>query len=178
MHILIAILGVLGIAAFWYYRMKSVSGAAEEIIDAAERARGAFRRKRFKNKAEAATIDAIKDPRTAATVLLVAIASADGRMSEKAETAIREAMQNVFEVEKPEEELIFAKWAAADVVDLNNLVTRLGRVWVEKLDLDERRQLYELAVRIASVEREPDDLMLSALQRLRDRLDLATPRPA
>jgi uncharacterized tellurite resistance protein B-like protein len=177
MHVLVAILGVLGLGAFWYYRMKSVSGAAEEIIDVAERARGAFRRKRFKNKAEAATIDAIKDPRTAATVLLVAIASADGRMSDKTEAAIREAMKTV-EVEKPEEELIFAKWAAADVVDLNNLVSRLGRVWVEKLDLDERRQLYELAVRIASVEREPDDLMLSALQRLRDRLGLATPRPA
>lgn len=177
MHILLAILGVLGAAAFWYYRAKSVSGAADEIIDAAERARGAFRRKRFKNKAEAATIDAIKDPRTAATVLLVAIATAEGRMSDKAEAAIREAMKTV-EVEKPEEELIFAKWATADVVDLNNLVSRLGRVWVEKLDMDERRQLYELAVRVASVEREPDELMLSALQRLRDRLVLATPRPA
>ena len=68
MHILLAVLGVLGVAAFWWYRVKYVGQAAGELVDAAERARGAFRRRQFRKKADTATIDAIDDPRTAATV--------------------------------------------------------------------------------------------------------------
>jgi hypothetical protein len=47
-------------------------------------------------------------------------------------------------------------------------------VWTEKLDLPERRQLYGLAKTVASLEHEPDDVLLSALQRLKDRLALQT----
>jgi uncharacterized tellurite resistance protein B-like protein len=177
MPFLLAILGVLGAAAFWYYRIKYMGQAAGEIVDAAERARGAFRRRRFRKKADAATIDAIDDPRTAAAVLLVAIASADGRrMTDTQETAIKEAMRKTMGVEDPDEELVFAKWAAADVVDVTNLISRLSRVWTAKLNMAERLEFYDLARKISATEDEPDDAMLSSLQRLRDRLGL-TPGP-
>jgi hypothetical protein len=100
------------------------------------------------------------------------MASADAAISSAEEAAIRDAMRTIMAVKKPEEELIFAKWAAADVVDLNSLIARLSRVWTAKLDAAERRQLYDVAKKIAALENEPDDLMLSALQRLKDRLIL------
>jgi uncharacterized tellurite resistance protein B-like protein len=152
--------------------MKYMGQAAGEIVDAAERARGAFRRRQFRKKADASTIDAIDDPRTAAAVLLVAIASVDGRMSDKQETAIRDAMRQTMGVENPDEELIFAKWAAADVVDLTNLIARLSKVWTAKLTLAERLELYDLAKKVSALENEPDEATLSSLQRLRDRLGI------
>jgi uncharacterized tellurite resistance protein B-like protein len=173
MHVLLAVLGVLGAGAFWWYRMKYLGQAAGEVVDTADRIRGAYRRKQFKKKADAATIDAIADPRTAATVLLVAIASADGPLGAEHEAAIKDAMVRVMAVDKPEEELIFAKWAATDVADLNGLVSRLAKVWTAKLDMPERQELYDLAQGIATLDGPADDVRLSALRRLKDRLGLA-----
>jgi hypothetical protein len=172
MHVLLAVLGVLGAGVCWWCRVQYLARTAGDAVDTAQRLRGLYRRKRFKRKADASTIDAIADPRTAGTVLLVAIATANGPMSVAAEAAIRDAMRDVMSVEKPEEEMVFAKWASADVVDLNSLVSRLSKLWTERLDLPERHQLYGLAKRIASLEHEPDDVLLSALQRLKDRLAL------
>ena len=108
MHILLAILGVLGAGAFWYFRLKSMGQAASEIADTAGRVRGAYNRRQFRKKVEASTIDAIDDPRVAATVFLVAIASADGRMSDHAEATIKTDMRSVMGVANPDEDLIFA----------------------------------------------------------------------
>ena len=178
MPILLAIIGVLGAGAFWRYRMKYLGQAAGEIVDAAERARGAYRRRQFRKKADAATIDAIADPRTAAVVFLVALSSADGPLTPAHEAAIRDAMTGVMSVEKPDEELVFAKWAAADVADLNALVSRLSKLWIARLDMPERQQLYDLASSIAALEEPPSDMQISALRRLKDRLGLAAPRDA
>jgi len=174
MHILLAVLGILGAGAFWWYRIKYMGQAADEIVDTAQRARGAFKRRQFRKKVDAATIDAIDEPRTAAAVLLVAMASNGGRMSDVQEQFIADAMRRVMSVENPAEELVFAKWAAADVVDLTNLVSRLSRVWTTKLNMAERLELYDLARKVSALEGEPDDAMISSLQRLRDRLGIAS----
>jgi uncharacterized tellurite resistance protein B-like protein len=173
MHVLLAVLGVLGAAAFWWYRLKFIGDAAGEIVDAAGWARGAFRRRKFKKRADAATLDSIADPRTAAAVFLVAMATADGPLTAREEAAIRDAMMGVLAIEKPDEEMIFARWAAADVADLNSLVTRFSKVWNARLEPRERRQLYELAAGMAALDGGPDDIQVSALRRLRDRLGLA-----
>ena len=170
MHIVIAVLGVVGAVAFWWYRVKYMGQAANEAVDAAQRAVGLYRRKSFKHKVEASTIDAIQDPGIAAAVLLTAIALAKGPLTANEEATITTAMRDVMGVAKPEEEMVFAKWAASDVADLNSLVSRLSKVWTEKLGLPERRELYDLATRVASLEGEPDDLVLAALRKLKERL--------
>ncbi len=172
MHVLLAVLGVLGAGACWWCRIKYMSRAAAEIVDAAERTRGYVRRRQFRKKAEASTIAAIDDPRTAAVLLMVAVASCEGRMSEAAEREIRAAMQDVMDVEKPEEELVFAEWAVSGIADLNNLVFRLSPVWLRRLKEPERRELYGAVKRVAFADGDPDALQLSALQKLRDRLQL------
>lgn len=174
MPVILAVLGFLGAAGFWWYRAKYFGQAASEVADVAGRAVGAYKRRQFRKKADASTIDSIQDPGIAATVLLVAMATSSGPISQAAEAGIVGAMRDVMQVANPEEELIFAKWATADVADLNSLVTRLSRVWVARLDMSERRQFYDLARKIASVDGEPDGILLSALQRLKDRLGLQT----
>jgi hypothetical protein len=74
--------------------------------------------------------------------------------------------------ENPDEDLIFARWAAADVADLNSLISRLSRVWNARLSAAERRDLYDLAGEIAALDGRPDDGTMSALRHLENRLGL------
>lgn len=172
MHVLLAVLGLLGAAGCWWCRVKYMGQAASHAVDVAGRARGFVRRWRFRKKAESSPVAAVEDPRTAAVVLMVGIASANGPMSAAAEAEIRRAMREVMAVEKPDEELIFARWAVSAIADLNNLVFRFGRLWTARLDHRERRDLLDCVKRVASADGEPDDIQLSTLQKLRDRLAL------
>jgi hypothetical protein len=104
---------------------------------------------------------------------MVAVASSAGRLTEAAEREIRAAMRDVIHVDRPDEELVFAKWAAADVADVNSLVFRFSRLWSARLDLSERREFYDSVERVAWASGAADDLQLSALQKLRDRLELS-----
>jgi hypothetical protein len=152
--------------------MRYLSQTAAEVVDSAERLRGAYRRRQFRKKADAAAIDAISDPRTAATVMLVALASVDGPLSPEAEEKIKGSMRCLMGVDNPDEDLIFAKWAAADVADLNSLASRLSRVWNARLSAAERRDLYDLAAEVAALEGPPDATAASALRHLENRLGL------
>ena len=172
MHVLLAVLGLLGAGACWWCRARYLAQAAAEVIDAAERARGFVRRRQFRKKAEASTISAIEDPRSAAVVLMVGIASSDGAMTEGSEREIRAAMRDLLALDRPEEELVFAKWATAGLADLNNLIARLAPLWTSRLTVQERLALYERVRRVAVADGPPDDLRLSALRKLRDRLGL------
>jgi uncharacterized tellurite resistance protein B-like protein len=149
--------------------------AAVEIVDAAERARGAIRRRQFRKKAEASTITSIEDPRTAAVVLMVAVATSNGPMKQASERQIRGAMQAI-SVDRPDEELIFAKWATTGVADLNNLVSRLSRLWTTRLSVEERRELHSMVKRVALADDALNDIQLSARRKLHDGLGLA-PEP-
>ncbi len=82
------------------------------------------------------------------------------------------AAREIFQLENPEGELVFAKWAVAEVADINSLVTRLSKLWTARLDMSERGQLYELATQISEMDGEPDPINISALRRLHDRLGL------
>ena len=172
MHVLVLVLGLVGAGACWWCRMRYLGRTAAEVVDSAERLRGAYRRRQFRKKADAAAIDAISDPRTAAAVMLVALASVDGPLSPDAEDKIKASMRRLMAADNPDEDLIFAKWAAADVADLNSLVSRLSRVWNARLSAAERRDLYDLAGEIAALNGRPDDAATSALRHLENRLGL------
>ena len=51
MPFLIAILGVLGAAAIWWYRMKAMNEAAREVADVVGRVQGNIRRKKLRKQA-------------------------------------------------------------------------------------------------------------------------------
>ena len=93
-------------------------------------------------------------------------------MTAASERQIRAAMQAI-SVDRPEEELVFAKWATSEVADLNNLVSRLSRIWTARLNPEERRDLYTMVRRVALADGALDDLRLSAFKKLHDRLGLA-----
>ena len=173
MHILLPLLGVLAAFGYWYFVLKNAGKAVGEIADMAGRARGAYKRNQFRKKADASVIDAIDDPRTAAVVMAVAVGEAEGPLSARQEAALLAAMVSVLGVDKPEEELTFAKWAAAHVIDPNNVSLRFTRLWTGALAMDERNDLVDLVHAVAAADGAPSVIQEEAIQRLRTRLAIA-----
>ena len=62
MHILVSILGLLGAGLFWWYRLRAAGAAVRDVADMAGRARGAVKRRRFRNLAAGSPFADLDDP--------------------------------------------------------------------------------------------------------------------
>jgi len=138
-------LAVLAGAGVWYFRLRMLGDATSEIADLAGRARGAYRRNKFRKLAEGATLAAIDDPALAAAVLLYALANEGPQNLDKSQAEIRAQLSAVVPAEDLEELLSYAQWAARDVVDPRDAVRRFKPLWREKLTADERLHLIGMA---------------------------------
>lgn len=172
MPVLLALLGALGAAAFWYYRLRDVGRAAGEVVDAAQRARGAYRRKQFRQKAESSAIDAVDDPAAAAVAMLIGLASERGSLSRAAEEAIKAEMRHVMGLPNIVETFTFAKWVADHAMDPNTLSLKFAKLWVSRLDEAQRADVYAMAGRVVAADGAPTHGQIGALKALRDRLGL------
>jgi hypothetical protein len=162
----------LGLAAFWFYRMRDVGHTASEVVDTAQRLRGVYRRKRFLNKAESSPVAAVEDPAAAATAMLIALAASRGNLSPAAEAAIKDEMRTTMGQQNVEEAFTFARWVADHANDPGDLTLRFARLWMSALQPSERADLHAMATRIAAVDGEPTDLQVGCLRALQMRLGL------
>ncbi len=172
MHFVLGFLGLLAAGAFWWYRMRDVGRAAGEVIDTAQTIKGAYNRRKFRNKAEGSAITAINDAPTAATTILMALALSRGRLSREAEDFIRNAAADTMQLPNTDEVLTFSRWAAEQSPDPNNVIVKLSPILLKELSLDQRRQFLDMANGVCVLEGEPDAMQKDALRRLRDRMPL------
>ncbi|CAH0191313.1 TerB family tellurite resistance protein [Roseomonas sp. CECT 9278] len=173
MHILMLIAAMAGGFAFWWFRMRQGAEAARDVIDVAERARGAFRRHRFRTKVEGSTLTAVDDPALAAAIMMAGIAAQKGMApSRKAEDIIRQHLATRIGVSDPDGMTTYAIWAAGQVTEPNDMSRALAKLWREKLQPVERQQLLDMAWSVAAVDGPPTDSQVDALERLRERLEL------
>jgi hypothetical protein len=169
MPILIATVAALGAAAFWYYRLRAVGQAAHEAGDGAQRLRGAYS---VRKQVESSPFLAVRDPATAAVVMLVGLATMDGPLTGLAEDAIKAEMRDIVDPAACEETFTFACWLAGQATDANDISLRFSKLWTASLTEDERLQFYAMAKRGAAITGAPDDLQRQTLARLKDRLGL------
>ncbi|HZH53927.1 MAG TPA: hypothetical protein VEZ16_18845 [Microvirga sp.] len=172
MHILAAILTALGAAAFWYYRMRAAGQALSEAGDAAQRLRGAYRRKRFRNKAASSPVMAVDDPAAAAVAFLISLASSRGSLSPEAEEAIRSEVRGAMALPNADEVFTFARWVADHVHDPGDLSLRFSKLWLGMLQPGERADFHAMASRVAAIDGPPTDLQVGCLRALHVRLGL------
>ncbi len=168
MHILILIGGAVLAAAIWYFRMRGPA-AVGDVVDAAGNLKGAYSRRKFRRKAEGATLTAIDDPGFGAAVYLVSIAEAGAGLGPQEEEAIGVWLREVVDYGDPVEALTFAKWASREVVDVNEVSRRLTPLWRQRLTVQQRQELIAAAISVVSV-RGPDVAQTEALRRLKERL--------
>ncbi len=170
MHILLTILGIVGAFSYYWFVIRNAGEAVGEITDAAGRAHGAYKRRQFRKKADASTINSIDDPRVAATVMATAVASCEDDMTTEQDTVLTKAMRDVLGIQNPDEELTFAKWAVREVSDPNNISMRLHRLWTSSLNIDERQQLVDMVRDVAAAGGSLSPVQSEAIERLRTRL--------
>ena len=172
MHVLVAVLAALGAAAFWYYRLRALGGAARDVVDTARRVRGAYRRRLFRNKVESSTFASVDDPAAAAAAMLIALAGPDGRPSAAAEEAVKEELGRILAPGALAETFTFGSWLAGQGTDPVDLSRRFAKLWTGALTAEERAEFFDMASRVARADGEPTDLQTVALLRLKDRLGL------
>ena len=172
MPVVLAILGALGAALFWYYRLRDMGHAAGEVVETAQRMRGAYRRRQFRRKAESSPVVAVDDPAAAAVAMLIALASERGSLSRAAEEAIKAEMQRGMGLTRIEETFTFARWVAGHATDPNTLSLRFAKLWLASFEPSQREDLHDMAGRVIEADGEPTRGQISALRILHSRLGL------
>lgn len=149
MPFLVALLGALGVAVFWWYRLKYMGEAANDAADAVGRVQGYFRRNKLRKKAAVAPVAAIDDPVTAAVTLVMAIGSENAPVSELLEQRIRDEARAIAASEKKlTEAIVYAKWATNQVADVQVVVDQTAKFLVTKLDEPEKDELLAMLDRV------------------------------
>lgn len=172
MHILVMILGVLGAAGFWLYRMRDAGRAAGEVIDTAQRFKGAVKRKRFRDKAAQSPFTAIDDPVLAAVTSVIAIAAECGTWNEKTKSKLNEVFLAVSNEQALEEAVIYGEWAVKQVTEMSGALRHLGPTLANILTIEQREELLGMAAEILPQNGESDRCREKGLNMLRQKMGL------
>ena len=144
MHILIAVIGVIMSAVFWWYRIKTASKAVGEVANQVGKVRGNIKRKGLRKKASMSPITAIDNPLIAASTLLFSMQSEEFVPGEKDEEVIAGLLLNLADKNSVEEAVIYAKWAVLQVPDSKLVIDKLGKFLKDQLSENEKNEFLAL----------------------------------
>lgn len=172
MHIIAIIVSVLGGLLFLLWRMQQAANATRDIAEAAGEVQGLFRRWKWNRKANANPLDLVEDPREAAAAMMVAVAQADGPLTETESALIRTRMAETFGASEPQatELLARGRWLTRDSVDAGNVFRRLTPRILQSCGPAERRDLIGLLTAVAEANGRPDATLKQDIERLAQQL--------
>lgn len=150
MHIVLAILVLLGGALFWWYRLKVLGEAAGDVIDSVGRARGYLRRRRIRLQAEHSPLTAIEDPILAAATLIFAIIAEDVLITDNHFEAVRGLILDISNPRKADEAMIYAKWAFSQIGDTPTVIEKISPFLRQQLSELEKYELIDMVEDAAS----------------------------
>lgn len=175
MHILLGILAVVGVIAYIIYRMRDAAQAGQQLAEAAGDVKRLVRRTQWKgkNKSKSDMIREVDDPRMAATIMMSAIAMADGEMTERQRAAILDLMKQHFEADGADAEELLAqgRWLASADFDLSTMFGRLSGVIRSECDGTQKRELMTMLETVGTVEGSLSDAQSSAIGALARTID-------
>jgi hypothetical protein len=146
MHIVMTVMSLVGAGLFWWYRIHAAGNAVRELSDMAGRARGAVKRRRFRNRAAESPFAAIDDPVVGAATLIIAMAQDQGVFDDEAERRLREALLPVAtDSGLVDEAVIYGKWAAGQSAEASTAIRHVAPYLAQVLTPAERGQLMTMA---------------------------------
>ncbi len=168
MHIIAIIGAVLGVAALVLFRMQQAANAARDIADAADEARGLFRRWGWRRRQLKSPLDAVDDAREAAAAMMVAAAQSDGAISERERAAIAGEMTRHFgaTARQAEELLARGRWMVQDRTDAGEVFRRLTPLIVRVCTPTERADLIGMLETVAKADGRSDEVLAQDISRL------------
>lgn len=172
MPVLAFIMAIIGGAAFWWWRIQAAKGAADNMLDAAGKARGMISRARFKHRAGTSVLAGVDTPGMAAATLLYSLMSLRRPVVLSDEDKIEHMLETICRMSKKEREdaMAFAAWAAGQVPDTNEIVRRFLPLWANSLEQPQRQELVEMALQAAELGGAPTDAQSAAIKRLSEGL--------
>ena len=151
MHILIAIVGIIAAAAFWWYRIQYMGKAAGEVADAIGNVRGSLRRNAMRKKSAISPITAIDDPVVAAATVILAIAAEDALISDELEERLRLEVATIAASDRQvDEAVVYAKWATNQVADVPIVIDKAATLLKDTLSEHEKEQLIGMVQTVTS----------------------------
>lgn len=159
MHILLGLLGALGAAMVWYWRMKMAREAAGELVGAANDVRLAIRRFGYKRRHKTHPADCVDDARLAAAGIVAAIAGMDAPLSQREIDRLTAEAGAVFGVAPAEAVDIaaFGRWVAGQCNSPEEAVRRLTRVVRDKAGVEAGPDLLAMAEAVSTADGAPMD---------------------
>ena len=127
MHIILSLLGVIGAAAFFIWRMNMAAKAAREVADTAGELANLPRKMQFRNKAGKRGVDVIDDPREAAAALVYGAALSKGDPSGEDKAMMTARLAELFEISESNAGEVLARgsWHVSALNDPLNAVNKL-----------------------------------------------------
>jgi uncharacterized tellurite resistance protein B-like protein len=167
MHILAILGAVVGVLLFALFRMQQAAHAARDIVDAADEARGVFRRWSWRRKHARHPLDTVEDAREAAAAMMVVVAQSDGGVTERERTAITGEMTKRFGATPDQAEALFARarWLVKDSADAGEVFRRLNPVIQRTCGATERADLIEMLDAVARADGSGDDIVTQDIAR-------------
>jgi uncharacterized tellurite resistance protein B-like protein len=167
-HIIAIIGAILGVAALVLFRMQQAANAARDIADAADEARGLFRRWGWRRKQLRSPLDAVDDAREAAAAMMVAAAQCDGGITESERAAITTEMSKRFgaTASQADELLARARWLVQDRTDASEVFRRLTPLILRTCGPTERSDLIEMLKAVAHADGRSDEVLTQDIARL------------
>jgi uncharacterized tellurite resistance protein B-like protein len=162
MHILAILGAVVGVLLFALFRMQQAANATRDIVDAADEARGLFRRWSWRRKHVRHLLDTVDDGREAAAAMMVAVAQSDGGITDRERAAITDEMAKRFGATPDQAEALFARarWLVKDSADAAEVFRRLTPVIQRTCGPTERSDLIEMLEAVASADGAADDIVV------------------
>lgn len=168
MHILAALVGIIGAVGVFLWRLNSAAEAAKGLAESADGIRGQLRRRQWAKKAEADPLKLVDDPRVAAAAMLIALAQSDGAITEAEQNAILTGIAESFDIDAKLAAELFAhaRWTVRDVLDLDTCFRKLAPIILKTCGTREIEQLLDMANAVARAGGTPGDVERLAIERL------------
>lgn len=169
MHILAILVALLCGLGVLLWRLNTAVQAAKGLNEAANDAKGFFRRRRWQNQLLADRLDGIDDARMAAATMMVAIAQNDGALTEKEQKTILSQIATRFNAKPPldEEMLAYARWVVQESRDLGYIFGKLKPVIQSECGPAEIKELLEMLEDVAGADGALHEEERHELQQLR-----------
>jgi uncharacterized tellurite resistance protein B-like protein len=168
MHILVAIVSILGIIGVILWRLHMATEAAKGLAETASDARGLVRRWRWQRKLARNPLDLIQDPREAAVAMMVAVAQSDGAMTDRErQVIVTELVARIGATERQAEELLaHGRWLTREVHDIDYCFDKLAPLIKRQCSPEQHHDVLEMLYSVASVEGRPGEIEGAALARV------------
>ena len=152
MPILAGLGAAIGVLLVILWRLQQASHAVRDIGEAAEDARGFFRRWAWRRKTAVNPLDLVTDAREAATAMMAATAEADGALTERERVTILRFVVEKFGAtsDQAEELLAQGRWLIKDRSDLGETFRRLLPPIRKTCTKQEQQDLIEMLRTVAA----------------------------